>query len=1176
MVPRGWGPALAVWGPLLLLWRGVFTMEVPQDLRQPPTITKQSMKEHLVDPKEGIFIECEAKGNPFPVFSWRKNGKFYNVPRDSWVSMRRWSGTLDMGFGHQRRPEEYEAEYQCFATNDYGSAASDKIRLRISKSPLWPKEVLEPVSVNAGFPLILACDPPGLPTPQTFWLNSSMLPIRQDRRVSMGSNGDLYFSHVMVNDSLTDYSCNARFKATQTIQQKSPYTLKVLTTRMVAETVPSFLIPKGTSSIKVVLRGEELVLECIPAGFPTPVVRWYKRGGDVPLRKVKVENFNKTLRIPRTTDDDTADYTCTATNRMDIIRHVFNVQVKVLPYWVEKPTNLIVAPDENGRIVCRAQGTPKPTVQWLVNGEPIEFARPNPSRQVSGDALVFRSVQVGSSAVYQCNASNDYGYILANAFVNILDAAPRMLGPRNQLVKVIENNRTFLSCPFFGAPVPDLRWFKDGHSAGLSGGQYKTLPNGTLEIRRARTEDQGSYSCVATSRVGRAENHVRLEVKEPTRFTRPPQRLTASRGSLARIDCRAKYDITLSVTVTWLKDNKPANLGWRLRKEEDHLAIPGVHREDEGKYTCIIKTELDEISASARLIVIDRPDPPTDLELSDPSERSVRLTWVPGGDNHSPILEFLVQFEDERWASGRWQNLSSYPGNLNSVILQLVPFINFQFRVIAINAIGWSRPSVPSQRYKTSGAPPDAIPANVRGVGYRRTNMEISWQALKDTERNGPHLRYVVWWRRTNSREEWKNATTYWLRYYIYDTDTFTPYEIKVQAMNDFGLGPESHVIIGYSGEDRPLAAPTNVQVSNTESTTATVHWNAVPQSSIMGALKEYKVYYWRHSSMLPWLSVRWDRKNQVFYSTSSRPWGVVTDLMPYSNYKMYMVVANNRYEGPPSSTIEFQTTEGVPGPVEFLTVQQRHLDTLHVEWDKPPEPNGILTGYTLTYQAVNGSREAGRFQVETFPANVTSFSMRRPNRYTRYKFTVTALTQLGAGEERSEESPHYTNEAYSREQVDISTQGWFIGVMCAGALLVLILLIVCFIKRSRGGKYPVREKKDLPLDSVDDKDQDGSFDYRSLERINRVSTLPYPKREEDSQQMRGSQSQASLDGMVKMQDSEDDSLVEYGDGGDGDRQFNEDGSFIGQYTGKKDREETDCNQSSEATSPMNAIYSLA
>lgn len=36
----------------------------------------------------------------------------------------------------------------------------------------------------------------------------------------------------------------------------------------------------------------------------------------------------------------------------------------------------------------------------------------------------------------------------------------------------------------------------------------------------------------------------------------------------------------------------------------------------------------------------------------------------------------------------------------------------------------------------------------------------------------------------------------------------------------------------------------------------------------------------------------------------------------------------------------------------------------------------------------------------------------------------------------------------------DISTQGWFIGLMCAIALLTLILLTVCFVKRNRGGKY--------------------------------------------------------------------------------------------------------------------------
>lgn len=76
---------------------------------------------------------------------------------------------------------------------------------------------------------------------------------------------------------------------------------------------------------------------------------------------------------------------------------------------------------------------------------------------------------------------------------------------------------------------------------------------------------------------------------------------------------------------------------------------------------------------------------------------------------------------------------------------------------------------------------------------------------------------------------------------------------------------------------------------------------------------------------------------------------------------------------------------------------------------------------------------------------------------------------------------------------------------------------------------------------------------------------------DEDNKPLQGSQT--SLDGTIKQQES-DDSLVDYGEGGEG--QFNEDGSFIGQYTVKKDKEETEGNESSEATSPVNAIYSLA
>ncbi|XP_043977382.1 neurofascin homolog (chicken) a isoform X15 [Gambusia affinis] len=1348
------GPAALTLLSLLLLWQEAAAIEVPldpkiqQDLKQPPTIIKQSVKDYIVDPRDNtIIIECEAKGNPVPTFSWRRNGRMFNTGKDPRVTMRKRSGTLEVGFRSGGRPEDYEGEYQCFATNELGVALSNKILLRVSKAPLWPKEVLAPVLVTEGSPLVLPCNPPpGLPPPLIFWMDSNMTPIHQDRRVSMGLNGDLYFSNVLVQDAQNDYSCNARFQFTYTIQQKNPFTLKVQTSRKVAETPPTFQSPEGSGSSKMVLRDEQLLLECIAAGLPTPSIKWFKRGGDLPAQKVKFENFNKTLKILSVSEEDAGEYVCMADNRLGSIRHSIDVQVKAAPYWLDKPTNLVLAPEENGRLVCRANGNPKPNIQWLMNGVPINKITETPTsanREVLGDTIMFRGVQIGSSAVYQCNASNQHGYLLANAFVSVLDMAPRMLGPKNQLIKVIMNNRTFLNCPFFGSPLPELRWFKNGQGSGLDGGQYRVYVNGTLEIKHARKEDEGIYTCVANNMLGNAENQVQLEVKEPTRIIQAPTHQSVLRGSKASFHCKVVSDPSLPTKVTWTKDGERLDLGWRLKKDEESLTIPSVSENDEGIYTCTVKSEIDQDSASARLTVLedaflnpsvfsalppDRPDPPIDLDLSDPSARSVRLTWIPGNDRRSPVTEFLVQFEENRWEPGRWQDLSSFRGDLNSVILQLAPNVNYQFRVIAINSVGPSQPSQPSPRYKTTAAPPDVIPRDLRGWGSDKDNMEITWEPLRDLEKNGPNLQYNLWWRRKDSGDDWTNVTTSDTKFVVRYTETYVPYEIKIQARNELGSGPESNIVIGYSGEDKPTDSPSELRVSKVGSTRANIHWKPVDLSSVQGEFKEYRLYYWRESSLVPGLMVTTEKKTTGFYTTVPEPSGILKDLVPYSKYKMFMVVANSRFESLPSNNVEFTTAEGVPDAPRFFRINRRSLDSLYLEWDKPLEPNGILIGYQLVYQRVNGSR-LGPQQIETFRPNVTDFILRLPDRSARYKFNLSALTQVGTGEVYAEESPHFTNEenftdatdvveltdatlssvfsptptplpplppttippttissttptpppatppppppppttttteattpstvpvlvttkrvdqnvlviprreiwnltvvpnsyyanvnwshnfpadskfvlevtldsnktvtveevkqppvnlkaliagekyhlrVYSQElnsvssksvtfktkaahidQVDIATQGWFIGLMCAIALIILILLIVCFIKRSRGGKYPIRDKKDLPLDPVDQKDQDGSFDYHS---------------DEDNKPLQGSQT--SLDGNVK---ESDDSLVDYGEGGDG--QFNEDGSFIGQYTVKKDKDETEGNESSEATSPVNAIYSLA
>ncbi|XP_021054853.1 neurofascin isoform X6 [Mus pahari] len=1215
-------------------------IEIPMDpsiqneLTQPPTITKQSVKDHIVDPRDNILIECEAKGNPAPSFHWTRNSRFFNIAKDPRVSMRRRSGTLVIDFRSGGRPEEYEGEYQCFARNKFGTALSNRIRLQVSKSPLWPKENLDPVVVQEGAPLTLQCNPPpGLPSPVIFWMSSSMEPITQDKRVSQGHNGDLYFSNVMLQDMQTDYSCNARFHFTHTIQQKNPFTLKVLTTRGVAERTPSFMYPQGTSSSQMVLRGMDLLLECIASGVPTPDIAWYKKGGDLPSDKAKFENFNKALRITNVSEEDSGEYFCLASNKMGSIRHTISVRVKAAPYWLDEPKNLILAPGEDGRLVCRANGNPKPTVQWMVNGEPLQSAPPNPNREVAGDTIIFRDTQISSRAVYQCNTSNEHGYLLANAFVSVLDVPPRMLSPRNQLIRVILYNRTRLDCPFFGSPIPTLRWFKNGQGSNLDGGNYHVYENGSLEIKMIRKEDQGIYTCVATNILGKAENQVRLEVKDPTRIYRMPEDQVAKRGTTVQLECRVKHDPSLKLTVSWLKDDEPLYIGNRMKKEDDSLTIFGVAERDQGSYTCMASTELDQDLAKAYLTVLadqatptnrlaalpkGRPDRPRDLELTDLAERSVRLTWIPGDDNNSPITDYVVQFEEDQFQPGVWHDHSKFPGSVNSAVLHLSPYVNYQFRVIAVNEVGSSHPSLPSERYRTSGAPPESNPSDVKGEGTRKNNMEITWTPMNATSAFGPNLRYIVKWRRRETRETWNNVTVWGSRYVVGQTPVYVPYEIRVQAENDFGKGPEPDTVIGYSGEDLP-SAPRRFRVRQPNLETINLEWDHPEHPN--GILIGYTLRY------VPFNGTKLGKQMVENFSPNQTKFSVQR-ADPVSRYRFSLSArtqvgsgeaATEESPAPPNeatptaapptlppttvgttglvsstdatalaATSEATTVPIIPTVVPTTvatTIATTTTTTAATTTTTTESPPTTTTGTKIHETAPD---EQSIWNVTVLPnskwANITWKHNFRPgtdfvveyidSNHTKKTVPVKAqaqpiqLTDLFPGMtytlrvySRDNEGisstviTFMTSTAYTNNQADIATQGWFIGLMCAIALLVLILLIVCFIKRSRGGKYPVREKKDVPLGPEDPKEEDGSFDYS----------------DEDNKPLQGSQT--SLDGTIKQQES-DDSLVDYGEGGEG--QFNEDGSFIGQYTVKKDKEETEGNESSEATSPVNAIYSLA
>jgi neuronal cell adhesion molecule len=58
-----------------------------------------------------------------------------------------------------------------------------------------------------------------------------------------------------------------------------------------------------------------------------------------------------------------------------------------------------------------------------------------------------------------------------------------------------------------------------------------------------------------------------------------------------------------------------------------------------------------------------------------------------------------------------------------------------------------------------------------------------------------------------------------------------------------------------------------------------------------------------------------------------------------------------------------------------------------------------------------------------------------------------------------------------------IATAGWFIGMILALAFLILLLCIICIIKRNRGGKYDVHDRE-LANGRQDYPDEGGFHEY--------------------------------------------------------------------------------------------------
>ena len=964
---------------------------------RPPSIKIQPPFDVFYKAGESVEIPCIADGVPNPIYRWTRNKVEFNPSgNDDRMVQLPDEGTIVIN-----RPESKdEGIFQCLAKNEHGTSTSINVNLREAMLEDFPYGQDKSIPVRRGHSVKLQCTPPtSLPKAEIRWVlkdtkSGRIEAINFNNRITKDLEGRLYITHVLEEDHQDGrtYVCMA-INYFMRLNTYAAGTVIVPTgSSGTNDVVPPHLLWSTPNEISGLL-GENLRIKCIYGGNPTPEVHWESNTGRIPDNRRTLSQGGQELLISQLINSDAGSYTCytTSTTGNREQRNI-NIILKSKPYWVEEPQDIETSIGATAYFRCVANGEPAPEYKWFINGVKLEdsthptykskrFRKPN-DNEVSIIHLEKTDVMV-----LQCNASNSFGYVFGDFYLNVLKERPQFIKRPVKELKVAENTDVNLTCQTSGKPDPIVTWYRDGQQ--ITGGRYQILPNGDLSITKIVLSDAGNLTCIAVNDEGSDSDWGVLIVRRKTRIEQKPSDLENSAGTDAKFTCSGTTDFeeVSKLRVYWLKDGKEITTNdqrMTTNVQDNSLTISGTISRDSGFYTCVVTNGLDEERASAILTVKDRPEYPVDIQMKDCINNKVTLQWTKGAFNNAPIQYFTIQYntsmEPDNWVFASTANQSD-----NTITLTLKPGVSYSWRILATNKIGISDPSKHSEICTTETAKPYQNPENVRGIGDKQNYLVIEWTPMPPIEQGGDNFRYVLSINKrgsvpidfTRTISDWRTH-----RYEFATNDNYyVPYNVSIKAANEHGDSSAAltvHVI--YSGENKPgpgmRVEGFVVDTAAMEDNAATLYWNwdmnlnNQVQTGLNGRFRGFKLQYWVKD--MKRVTFREDeilekdlqgRYGSVVKRATIELMYTVTDLLPYTYMEAQICVMNTHYVSGPSPIVSFVTARGVTGPVESLSPTVIGSNFVELTWKKPEllnSPiavisNSYLQGYDIGFQTVNG-----------------------------------------------------------------------------------------------------------------------------------------------------------------------------------------------------------------------------
>ncbi|NXX82317.1 IGFN1 protein, partial [Urocolius indicus] len=416
-------------------------------------------------------------------------------------------------------------------------------------------------------------------------------------------------------------------------------------------------------------------------------------------------------------------------------------------------------------------------------------------------------------------------------------------------VRALKGDPVELSCTLSKDDVTGT-WFKDGLKLTSMDGVifekkglvHKLIINKLEDIHAGKYRFQG----------GDVKTEASIFVEDPPRVDKVLLKNLTSVPTVAKagqkLQIKIPFEGRLPVRATWLKDRMELADDTRIRVDKTDtftmLSIPSSDRKDCGDYKVRLKNDSGVLEINLKLVVIDKPQPPTGpIKIVESSANDITIQWKPPKDDGGkPVQRYIV--ERQQVGKNDWVTLGETPRSCTTFTTNKVEQdMIYYFRVRAVNAEG-SSDALESDEVKAVGKASPAAPDPPEIVSASKDSITICWKA---PQRSGSSrvVGYIV--------QKRKKGTVTWLpvnsvpiadkKLKVTGLKKGLQYEFRVAAVNAAGVGDASEPSQPVFARDstKSLGQVQDLKVSSSDSTSVTLTWKR-PEAKDGGDVKGYEV----------------------------------------------------------------------------------------------------------------------------------------------------------------------------------------------------------------------------------------------------------------------------------------------------------------------------------------------